>query len=415
MALTEHIERELRDANRELVEENRRLKAELASLRGGDGRACVSYSELLTRAERLNMILEATQVGTWDWDPITDFVTWNEYAYRMFGLEPDDAPASFAKTAERIHPEDVLQVRLALKKHLERGERFGIDLRARQNDGSYRWVHCCGRAIRDRKGRPQGVIGLLIDVDERKRLEIGAIGRSEELNEQVTQRERELYLARQELEEFCYAVSHDLRTPLRSIHGFSRAIETEYGDKLDSMGHDYLHRVMRASVTLADLLDSLLGMVRISRVEVHPEKVDLTALSCSLITELSENDPDRKVDVRVQEGMTCVADPRLARLMLTNLLSNAWKFTCNTPKAQIEFGSRDGVFFIKDNGAGFDMQYSDKLYKPFQKLHPSARFPGTGIGLTIAQRIAARHGGQVWGESEGENLGATFSFKLPLR
>ena len=152
MAITESIERELRDVNRELLEENRRLKAELAALRGGETEDQVSYSELLARAERLNMIIESTQVGTWDWDPNTDFVCWNQHAFAMFGLEPNDAPTSFARTAERIHPADAPQVRLALLKHLERGERFGMDLRARQSDGSYRWVHCCGRALRDRRG-----------------------------------------------------------------------------------------------------------------------------------------------------------------------------------------------------------------------------------------------------------------------
>lgn len=405
MAITEHIERELRDANRELLEENRRLKAELAALKGGDTLARVSQTEIATRAERLSLIIESTQVGTWDWDPISDFVTWNEYAFAMFGLEPQQAPTSFARAAERIHPEDVPQIRLALKKHLGRGERFGMDIRARQADGSYRWVHCCGRAMRDKNGRPQGVIGLLIDVDERKRAEIGALG-------QVTERDRELQLARQELEEFCYAVAHDLRTPLRSIHGFSRAIETEYGQKLDAVGIEYLQRVQRASVTLADLLDSLLGMVRISRVEVHPAPVDLTALLTALAAEFAEIDPARNVELVIQEGMKTEGDPRLLRLLVTNLLSNAYKFTANNPHARVEAGCRDGVFFIRDNGAGFDMQYSDKLYKPFQKLHPSARFPGTGIGLTIAQRIALRHGGSVWGESAGENTGATFYFKL---
>ncbi|MEA2554057.1 MAG: hypothetical protein QOJ65_2233 [Fimbriimonadaceae bacterium] len=410
MALTENYEKELREANQELVDENRRLKAELAAVRGASD---LPTPELLATAERLNLIIESMHIGTWDWDPQTDYVTWNDHAYAMFGLVRGEAPTSFARTAERIHPSDALLVRHALMKHLERGELFGLDLRARQSDGSYRWVHCCGRAMRDKKGQPERVIGLLLDIDERKRAEIGAVGRTEELHEQVSQREKELSLARQELEEFCYAVSHDLRTPLRSIHGFSRAIETEYGDRLDSIGHDYLQRVQKASVTLADLLDSLLGMVRISRVEVHPEKVDLTELVRSVANDLAGSDPERDVTLRVTEGLRVHADPRLTRLLVTNLLSNAWKFTCNLGQACIEVGESDGTFYVRDNGVGFDMQYSDKLYKPFQKLHPSARFPGTGIGLTLAQRIASRHGGSLWGESAGEGKGATFYFRLP--
>lgn len=412
MALTETIERELREANRELLEENRRLKAEVLALRGAVGVSTLSYADLLERAERLNLVIEATQAGTWDWDPEKDTVAWNSQAYEMFGLEPRDAPTSFANTAERIHPDDVFLVRLALLKHLNRGERFGIDLRARQADGSYRWVHCCGRTLRDRKGKPQRVIGLLLDVNERKQNEIGAVGLSERLHVKVSERERELQLARQELEEFCYAVSHDLRTPLRSINGFSKAIQSEYGDKLDALGHDYLDRVQKASLTLADLLDNLLAMVRISRVEVHPADLDLTDLAQSIASEFTEG-ADREVDVEVQTGMQAFGDVRLIRLLLTNLFSNAWKFTSNTAAPRIQIGEEDGVFFIRDNGAGFDMQYSDMLYKPFQRLHASARFPGSGIGLTIAQRIAARHGGRLWGESTGEEQGATFYFELP--
>ncbi len=412
MAITEIIEQELRDANRELLEENRRLKAELAAVKGqSDTKA--SYADLLAQAERLSLIVESTQLGTWDWDPVTDIVSWNGHACAMFGVAAKDAPASFARTTERIHPSDVMAVRSAFIRHLERGDRFGIDLRARQSDGSYRWVHCCGRAMRDRKGHPHRVIGLLLDIDERKRAEIGAFDRTEELNERINLREKELQLARQELEEFCYAVSHDLRTPLRSINGFSRAIENEYGDKLDELGHDYLKRVQRASVTLADLLDSLLGMVRVSRVEVHPELLDLTALAKAVVCEFKEMDTSRKVEVRVAEGMEVMADPRLLRLLLTNLISNAWKFTSNTSSAFIEIAERDGAFYGKDNGAGFDMKYSEMMYKPFQKLHSSARFTGTGIGLTLCQRIAMRHGGTMWGESEGEGKGATFHFRFP--
>ena len=412
MAITEIIEQELRDANRELLEENRRLKAELAAVKGqSDTKA--SYADLLAQAERLSLIVESTQLGTWDWDPLTDIVSWNGHACAMFGVATKDAPSSFARTTERIHPSDVMAVRSAFIRHLERGDRFGIDLRARQSDGSYRWVHCCGRAMRDRKGHPHRVIGLLLDIDERKRAEIGAFDRTEELNEKINLREKELQLARQELEEFCYAVSHDLRTPLRSINGFSRAIESEYGDKLDDLGHDYLKRVQRASVTLADLLDSLLGMVRVSRVEVHPELLDLTALAKAVVCEFKEMDTSRKVEVRVAEGMEVMADPRLLRLLLTNLISNAWKFTSNTTSAFIEIAERDGAFYVKDNGAGFDMKYSEMMYKPFQKLHSSARFTGTGIGLTLCQRIAMRHGGTMWGESGGEGKGATFHFRLP--
>lgn len=412
MAITEMIEQELRESNRELLEENRRLKAELAALRG-DSSAKVSYADLLAHAERLNLIVESTQLGTWDWDPVTDFVSWNEHACSMFGVPVKDAPASFARTTERIHPSDVMAVRSAFIKHLERGDRFGIDLRARQSDGSFRWVHCCGRAMRDKKGHPFRVIGLLLDIDERKRSELGAFDRTEELNEKVNLRERELQLARQELEEFCYAVSHDLRTPLRSINGFSKAIEAEYGDKLDELGHDYLRRVQRASVTLADLLDSLLGMVRVSRVEVHPELVDVTALVKSVVTDFKESDRTRKVEVRVAEGMEVMADPRLLRLLITNLISNAWKFTSTVQTAFIEVAERDGAIYVKDNGAGFDMKYSEMMYKPFQKLHSSARFTGTGIGLTLSQRLAMRHGGTLWGESQGEGHGATFFFRLP--
>lgn len=401
MAQTDLADQTLREELQALLEENELLKEQLESLRA----STMAQGDAQALAERHQLLLDATHVGTWDWDPVDDVAQWNNYAYAMFGLRPEEAPASFATAAERVHPDDLAGLRMALFRQLERGERFALDVRALQADGTYRWVHATGRALRNEQGKARRVIGLILDIHERKSAEVGALG-------QAKDKSKQLELARQELEEFCYAVSHDLRSPLRSINGFAKALESDYSGKLDDPGRDYLARIQKASVVLADLLDSLLGMVRIGRVEMFPERVDVTEMARALCRELQDADPHRKVIVKVQDGLVASADARLFRLMMTNLISNAWKFTLNVPNAEIEVACEKGIFHVKDNGAGFDMKYSDKLYKPFQKLHSSARFPGTGIGLAIAQRIAARHGGALWAHSAGEGLGAAFSFRL---
>lgn len=230
-----------------------------------------------------------------------------------------------------------------------------------------------------------------------------------------TKARKELELANKELEAFSYSVSHDLRAPLRSIDGFSQALLEDYEDKLDEEGRDYLRRVRAASQRMAQLIDDLLNLSRVSRAELRFEEVNLSALAEGIVAELRNAEPERQVEFVVAQDVTAYGDPHLLEVVLENLLRNAWKFTSKHASARIEFGVTEGdgdsAYFVRDNGAGFDMSYAGKLFTPFQRLHAEAEFPGTGIGLATAQRVVHRHGGRVWAEGEVEK-GATFYFTL---
>ena len=243
-----------------------------------------------------------------------------------------------------------------------------------------------------------------------------------ELERQVAERTSELQAANRELQSFSYAVSHDLRSPLRSIDGFSKAIIEDYAGQLDDQGRDYLDRVRAATQRMGHLIDDMLALSRVTLAEMRRETVDLSALAAEVIAELQKNEPERKVDWRIEPGLTAKGDAHLLRVLLFNLLGNAWKFTGKTENPMIEFGAMRNApipdtqgtseFFVRDNGAGFDMAYAGKLFGAFRRLHTTAEFPGTGIGLATVQRIVHRHGGQVRGTGI-TGRGATFYFTLP--
>lgn len=236
------------------------------------------------------------------------------------------------------------------------------------------------------------------------------------LERKVIERTAELQAANRELEAFSYSVSHDLRAPLRSIDGFSQAVLEDYADRLDDQGREYLNRVRAATQHMGHLIDDLIKLARVARAEMHRETVDLSVLAGDVLAALQKSEPTRHVECRIEHGVTGAGDARLLRVVLDNLLGNAWKFTGKQAHARIEFGSlpqgADGpAYFVRDNGAGFDMTYADKLFGAFQRLHTSHEFPGTGVGLATVQRIVHRHGGQVWAEG-AVGKGATFHFTL---
>jgi signal transduction histidine kinase len=237
----------------------------------------------------------------------------------------------------------------------------------------------------------------------------------ERLRAELEQSNARLLAANRELEAFSYSVSHDLRAPLRSIAGFGNILLRDYAPRLDARGMDCIRRMIAATERMSQLIDDLLNLSRISRADFNRQPADLSALAATVIQDLRAAEPARTIDVKIQPGMRASADPRLLRIALNNLLGNAWKFTRSNPDAFIEFSmnSRDGesVYSVRDNGAGFDMDYAENLFTPFQRLHQATEFPGTGIGLAIVQRIIHRHGGRIWAEGKpGE--GAAFHFTL---
>ena len=236
-----------------------------------------------------------------------------------------------------------------------------------------------------------------------------------ELEHRVAKRTTELEAINKELEAFSYSVSHDLRAPLRSIDGFSNKILKEYSELFDDQGKDYFTRVMKASRHMGHLIDDLLKLARFSRIEMHMEEVNLSAIAESIAAELKESNPERIVNFSVQNDMIVFGDRNLIQIALQNLLNNAWKYSKNQPETLIEFGSFNKdeqiIYFIRDNGVGFDMHYVDKLFGAFQRLHSQSEFEGTGIGLATVQRIIRRHQGNIWAESI-VNEGTTFFFTL---
>ena len=250
------------------------------------------------------------------------------------------------------------------------------------------------------------------DVTERKVAE----EKINRLNMDLERRAVELEASNKELEAFSYSVSHDLRAPLRTIDGFSVALMEDYSEKLDDEARNYLFRIRTAAQRMAQLIDDLLNLSRLSRAALNAELINLSTIAQNILQDLRQSDPNRIVDTVIAPNLMVRADPRLMKVVLENLLNNAWKFSARQPFARIEFGVEEGgidenVYFVRDNGAGFDMTYANKLFGVFQRLHTNSEFPGIGIGLAIVQRIIHRHGGKIWADSTPDG-GATFYFTL---
>jgi signal transduction histidine kinase len=261
----------------------------------------------------------------------------------------------------------------------------------------------------DKDGKAYAIAGISTEITERKRAEEEVRRLNEELEQRVRYRTAELEASTRELDAFAYSVSHDLRAPLRSLAGFSEVLLEDYADRLDETGRRYLERIEVNAQRMAQMIDDLLNLSRATRVELRREPVDLTASAREVLTDLRDADPDRTVHATVEDGIATTGDPDLIRLVLYNLLGNAWKFTAKSEDARIRVAIDGNVVTVADNGAGFDMRYAGKLFDPFQRLHAAADFEGTGIGLAIVHRIVHRHGGRIWARSE-PGQGATFYF-----
>jgi PAS domain S-box-containing protein len=282
---------------------------------------------------------------------------------------------------------------------------------ALRKDGASFPVSLNAQFYYDSQGRIQGTEAFVRDITERKRAEENIV----RLNENLNRQNRELAALNKELETFSFAVSHDLRAPLRHIDGFIRMLAEDYTEKLDETAKDYIRRVVAGAERMKNLIDALLTLSRFSHGGLNRSKVHLSTLGKSAAAELKKNQPERRVEFIFADDMAAMGDEILLQAVIDNLIGNAWKFTEKCSVARIEFGvmklNEKNVYFVKDNGTGFDMELSEKMFMPFQRMHTESEFPGLGIGLSVVQRIVNRHGGRVWAEGEVGN-GATFYFTL---
>jgi PAS domain S-box-containing protein len=337
---------------------------------------------------------------------------WNAAAERMYGYSPDEV---IGRSVEILFPPELRHTLDDILSTIRRGEHVGVRETVRLRKGGLRIpISLSVSPICNQQGAVIAASTIAHDISDRKRAEEELRRVHDDLEERVEERTRELRDVVKELESFTYAVSHDLRAPLRSIDGFARALEEDYSEELDATALGYLERIMAASRRMGALIDNLLDLSRLDHAPLTFQSVDVTALARRLDAEQRERNPQRNVSLEVEPELKATGDPHLLGIALTNLLDNAWKYTRDRDPGRIEVGSlrQNGqtVYFVSDNGIGFDMRYADRLFVPFQRLHAD-EVEGTGVGLATVQRIVRRHGGRMWAEGrEGE--GATFFFTL---
>ena len=370
------------------------------------------------QAEQVRLLMDATEEGIYGVNSSGLCTFINRAALNMLGYDRPEALLG-RNLHELIHhthpdgrpyPKEQCRVRLAMLA----GETAHTDTELHwRADGSSFPTEYWSRPI-VRAGQIVGTVVSFVDISARKASEIELAQHRERLEELVRQRTAELESVNRELEAFSYSVSHDLRAPLRAIDGFARALNDDFADRFDSVARDYLDRVRNAAQRMGTLIDDLLQLSRVGRIELHPGEVDLSAMADEIVGQLAAAEPERQVSVEIAPHLRIQGDARLLHIVFSNLLGNAWKYTSKTEQARIVFGQerRDGqdVFYVRDNGTGFDMQYANKLFGAFQRLH-GTEFPGTGIGLATVARVIARLGGRVWAQGE-LGKGATFYFVL---
>jgi PAS domain S-box-containing protein len=371
-------------------------------------------------------------VGIWDWDVINNKLTWDAQMFRLYGITTDDFSGAYEAWKAGVHPEDVARADAEVQLALRGEKEFDTEFRVVWLNGTIRHLAARAKMQRDAAGQPTKLIGTSHDITARQQAEAEIRELNRSLEQRVQERTAELLAANQELNAFAYAVSHDLRQPLRAMNGFSQALVEDFGATLPGAAHEFLNHIIQGSRRMGELIDGLLRLSRTTRGELRRDAVDLSALAARLLGELAAAEPNRRVTWTVAPGLTARGDERMIEVVLANLLDNAWKYTAKTPQPKIEFGAMEHpssavvgkgqdsgaapsqpapVFFVRDNGAGFDMQHAAKLFQPFQRLHREDEFPGIGIGLATVQRIVHRHGGAIQA-TVTPRQGTTFSFSL---
>jgi len=413
------------------------LSQMVAAMNAMRERLRLSYRQLQENEFRWKAALEGAGHGVWDFNVRTGQVIFSRRWMEMLGFAENELPNHIDTYRLLAHPDDQRVAFRLLEANLNGSSRnYAMEQRMMCKDGSWKWIVARGTVIeQDEHGGAVRMIGTHTDFTERRNAEMemarllqaAEAARSalreanENMESQVRERTAQLERANRELEAFSYSVSHDLRSPLRGIDGWSLALEEDYGHCLDATGREYLTRVRDETRRMGQLIDGMLEFARLSRTNLSPSRFDLSALASTVAGRIREDNRERPMEFLIEPAVQAWGDRRLLEAVLQNLMENASKFSAMRHPARIEFGRMRtaepdsgktvDALFVRDNGAGFDMQYAPKLFGVFQRLHRSSEFPGTGIGLATVQRIVQRHGGTVWAAA-APDAGATFYFTL---
>lgn len=339
-------------------------------------------------------------------------------AHQLTGLRPEALLTAQASYAALIHADDRERVWAEVQSALAEDHAFQMTYRIRCATGIEKWVWERGSAVRGAGGEVVALEGFISDITERRSAQEEIARLNAELEERVRLRTAQLESANAELEAFSYSIAHDLRSPLTSIDGFSYTLVEACGDAVGDQGRHYLRRIRAGVRQMSDLTDAMLSLARLSRVDLRWETVDLAELARSVLAHLQEEEPQRDAALTVPRHLYAQGDPRLLAQVMANLVGNAWKFSASKAQTRISIGGELGddgetVYFVADQGAGFDMAHASRLFSAFERLHSPSEFEGTGIGLALVQKIVSRHAGRIWAESRpGE--GATFYFTLAV-
>ncbi|MBV6411844.1 MAG: Adaptive-response sensory-kinase SasA [Rhodocyclaceae bacterium] len=380
----------------------------------------------ITERKRIEEALRASQarlleaqrighVGSWDLDLQTRRMIWSDELHRIYERTPEEFDGSWDALLALVHPDDLPVIRQGFRESAQTRAPYELDHRILTPSGRLKHLHVRWEVFFDEAGQPLRALGTAQDATEQVQAREQIERLNADLERRVQERTAELTAANRELESFAYSISHDLRAPLRGIDGFSQLLADEYRERLDAQGVDYLERVRRAAQRMGHLIDDILELSRVTRQEMRRVRVDLSQIAAELIEELARAAPAHRVETHLAPGLTAQGDPQLLRVLMQNLVENAWKYSAKETAPRIEFGQErhdeETVFFVRDNGVGFDMQFAGRLFTPFQRLHRPEEFEGTGIGLATVARIAHRHGGRAWIESE-PGKGTTVRFTL---
>lgn len=378
---------------------------------------------LSEKEERLRLALDASQTGIWDRNLVSDRIAWDSHMERIFGFKEGEFDGTPAMAACRIHPADQATVETKLRDALQRKEDFATEFRVVWPDKSVRHVAIRGRAFYDVHGSPRRITGVAVDITTRKNAEMALRDSEEqyrrlsaELDERVKLRTAELEITNNELEAFTYSVSHDLRAPLRHMAAYSQLLLEDHGEKLDKEAVRFLSRIRSSARNMGYLVDDLLNLARIGRQDLKQEIASFNYLVDDALITLKPETEERQIEWKIGRLPLAKCDPGLMKQVFVNLLANAIKYSRTRENAVIEVNHQqingETIIFVRDNGVGFKMEYSNKLFGVFERLHRQDEFEGTGVGLATVARIIGKHHGRIWAEAE-ENVGATFYFTIP--